>query len=114
MNEYVPMAGPLPGVQYEPSSGTEGMCFHEAWCCNCKHDKEMNGTCFQENRDPTDDDYCPILSASFRGEAVEWRDLGERDVCLAFAPMDAPTPRCAHTLELPFPEPVIAASGPFA
>jgi hypothetical protein len=99
MSDYVPMAGPLPGVRYEPSSGTEGMCFHEDWCCECALDNEMNGTCFDENRDPTDDDYCPILSASFRGEAVEWRDLGERVVCLAFTRKGA-VARCEHTLDL--------------
>ncbi len=102
MSEYVPMAGPLPGVRYMPSNGTEGMCFQEEWCCNCERDKEMNGTCHEEGRDADDDDYCPILSASYRDEAVEWRDLGERLVCLAFTPKESEPPpaRCEFTRDL--------------
>jgi hypothetical protein len=103
MAEYVPMVGPLPGQQYEPSNGTEGSYFIESWCSNCARDKEMNGTCHAEGRDPGDDDWCEILSASFRGEAVEWRELDSGEcTCLAFveAGSEPPPPRCAHTKDM--------------
>jgi hypothetical protein len=92
------------GERYEPSNGTEGACFHEAWCCNCERDKEMNGTCYQEGRDAGDGDWCEILGASFRGEAKEWifDDKGMPS-CTAFVLLGTqePTPRCPHTMELP-------------
>jgi hypothetical protein len=104
MADYVPMAGPLPGERYMPSNGTEGMCFQEAWCCECAKDNEMNGSCHEEGRDATDEDYCPILNASYRDEAEEWRELPDgRTVCIAFqkrAPSNDALPRCEHTQEL--------------
>lgn len=92
-----------PGEQYTPSNGDEGHAFISEWCGRCERDKEVNGTCLAEGRDPGDDDWCPIVGASFRGEAVEWRRLESGETkCMAFVPMGQPipTPRCEHTQEL--------------
>ncbi len=40
------------GQQYQPSNGSEGEYFHEKWCARCARDKDMNGTCYAEGRDP--------------------------------------------------------------
>lgn len=83
MADYVPMQGKLPGIQYDPSNGEEAECFLEEWCANCARDRAM-----REGVDPDDCDeneLCGILAASFRGAAVEWRELkNNRTVCLAF------------------------------
>jgi hypothetical protein len=101
MSDYVPMKGPLPGRQYEPSNGTEGGCFLDAWCSNCARDKAMReGTDLDEC---DDDEKCEIIAASYRGEAVEWRELDNGDtVCLAFieAGTEPPAPRCEHTADM--------------
>jgi hypothetical protein len=78
----------MPGIQFIPSNGTEGDLFLQDWCARCDSDKELNGTVFAEGRESTTEDFCPIVANSFRGEAVEWRELpyGER-LCTAFVPM---------------------------
>jgi hypothetical protein len=101
--DYIPTPGPLEGERWEPSNGTEGACFHEAWCCNCERDKDMNGTCQAEGRDAGDDDWCPSLGASYRGEAVEWREMPTGEVkCIAFVPVgqQVPLAPCEHTQDL--------------
>jgi hypothetical protein len=101
MNDYVPMTGPLPGSRYMPSNGTEGMVFLDAWCSRCERDKELNGT--KDAGDCGDGDWCPIVAASYRDEAVEWREMEDGSTkCLAFVPIGqaVPAPRCEHTLEL--------------
>ena len=101
MSDYTPTPGVLPGEQYTPSNGTDGACFHGAWCERCARDAEMNGT--KPQADCTDDDWCPILGASFRGEAVEWRELPSGEcVCIAFVPAGEriPEPRCTRTPDL--------------
>lgn len=98
---YTPTPGPLPGEQYCPSNGTDGACFHEEFCCRCARDK-----CMSEGKDfdaCTEDEVCQILGASFRGEAVEWRELDDGSVtCIAFVPVGEriPGPRCAKTADL--------------
>jgi hypothetical protein len=102
MSEYIPTPGPHEGQQYEPSNGTEGECFIEYWCSRCERDKEMNGTCYEEEREAGDDDWCPILNASYRGEAVEWRELADgRTQCIAFvAKGSKDLARCEHTTDM--------------
>lgn len=103
MSDYVPMTGPLPGRQYVPSNGTEGACFQEGWCCRCASDKALNGTAHREGREPDESDWCPIVAASYRGEAVEWRELDSGETtCLAFVEQGAepPPPRCQQTTDL--------------
>lgn len=101
MADYVPMKGPLPGVQWKPSNGTVGQSFLCDWCGTCARDKSMREG---EPLDECDDnEVCPIIAASFRGEAVEWRDLGEAgQVCLAYveAGKPIPEPRCELTADL--------------
>ena len=93
MIDYIPMEGPFPGERYIPSNGTEGEIFQQDWCYRCERDKELNGTCEKENRDPGDDDWCQILNASFRDETVEWRELEDGTTkCMGFVPMGEPIP----------------------
>lgn len=95
---------PRAGEHYEPSNGTEGLCFHEAWCSICERDKVMNGDATDEDADRDPSLYCEILGASFRGEAKEWQyDKNGQPCCIAFVPKGErfPTPRCPHTAELP-------------
>ena len=99
--DYVPMTGPLTGERYMPSNGTEGLGFLNDWCSRCERDKELN--CTKDNEDCGDDDWCPILAASYRDEAVEWRELEDGSTkCMAFVPMGhaIPPPRCEQTREL--------------
>jgi hypothetical protein len=100
--EYIPTPGPHEGEQWEPSNGTIGESFIRAWCAECARDKVMNGEATQEQADADDSLYCQILGASFRGEAVEWREVGDEVKCIAFVPkgQPIPAPRCQHTAEL--------------
>lgn len=101
MSEYAPMKGPLPGKQYVPSNGTEGACFLEGWCAQCARDRAMREGVELEECD--DNERCEIIAASFRGEAVEWREMEDGNtVCLAYVPagQQVPPPRCQHTADL--------------
>lgn len=86
---------------YTPSNGSEAMFFIDQWCSRCARDKAMReGADFDEC---DDNELCEIIAASFRGEAVEWRELENGDVtCVAYVRHgDAiPDPRCAHTLDM--------------
>jgi len=98
---YIPTPGPHPGEQYVPSNGTEGYSFIAAWCCNCAKDKPSSEGVDFDDCDPSET--CEILAASFRGEAVEWRELEDGTCkCIAFVPKGQviPAERCPHTLEL--------------
>lgn len=99
MRDYVPMKGPLKGEQYVPSNGTDGYAFIESWCTQCGRDKPCSeGKNFDEC---ADDEVCEILAASFRGEAVEWRQLEDGSVtCLGFTIEEPGTPRCANTVDM--------------
>lgn len=101
MSNYIPTLGPHEGEQYVPSNGTEGGCFIEDWCCECARDKAMSeGVEFDEC---DDNEKCEILAASFRGEAVEWRELADGTTkCIAFVPKGQaiPAPRCEHTVDM--------------
>jgi hypothetical protein len=89
--------------QYRPSNGTEGAAFHERWCCHCELDKEMNGTCAAEARDPGDDDWCEILGRSFRTDEPlpEWIVGADGPKCTKWIPMGtAEVARCDHTADM--------------
>lgn len=104
MGEYVPMTGPLPGERYMPSSGTEGYAFIDCWCTHCARDKAMREGVDIDECD--DDEKCEILAASFRDEAVEWRELESGEcICVAFVEAGTvpPVPRCEHTVDM-FPQ----------
>ena len=77
-NEPVEKAG-LPGEQYTPSNSDEGYAFLGDWCANCQRDKAMREGCDFDECD--DNEKCDIIAASFRGEAVEWRDTGTGLIC---------------------------------
>lgn len=101
MSEYVPMAGPHPGERYMPSNGTDGQCFIEEWCCNCQRDRSLRDGVELDECD--DDEKCEIVAASFRDEAVEWRELEDgRCICVAFVPagQSIPVPRCENTADM--------------
>jgi hypothetical protein len=89
---------------YRPSNGTEGYAFQEEWCANCDRDKEMNGTAYREGREVNDDDYCEILSRSFRTDEPlpEWMYGSDgKPCCTQFVRMgEAHAPRCEHTADM--------------
>lgn len=39
--EYVPMQGPLPGKQWQPSNASSGEALLSDWCGSCARDKAM-------------------------------------------------------------------------
>lgn len=91
----------LPGEQWTPSNATVGYSFLEDWCMKCLRDRAMREGIDVDECD--DQDRCEILGASFRGEAVEWREMPDGEVkCIAFVPSGdpLPTPRCRHTADL--------------
>ena len=98
---YIPTPGPLPGRQWIPSNGTEGYGFLDAACTQCARDKSMReGADFDEC---DDNELCEIIAASFRGEAVEWRELDNGELtCVAFVPAGQaiPSPRCQNTVDM--------------
>jgi hypothetical protein len=100
---YVPTPGPLEGEQFIPSNGDQGYSFIEEWCSNCQRDKALREGVDLDECD--DNEKCEIVAASFRGEAVEWRELANgKTKCIAFVPAGQiiPAERCPHTAELPF------------
>lgn len=100
-DSYIPMRGPHPGEQWAPSNGTEGHAFIEQWCGTCARDKAAREGADIDECD--DNEVCQILGASFRGEAVEWRELPDgRCICVAHVPAGAPIPppRCEHTEDM--------------
>lgn len=89
--EYIPTPGPLPGEQWIPSNGTVGYSFLENECGNCARDKSMREGAPLDECD--DNECCPIIAASFRGEAVEWRSMPDGEVkCIKFVPVGQPIP----------------------
>lgn len=98
---YVPTPGPLPGAQYVPSNGTEGHNFLENFCSNCARDRSIREGVHVDECD--DSELCPIIGASFRGEAVEWRELETGECfCTAFveAGQEVAAPRCSFTIDM--------------
>ena len=95
-----PMGKPgLPGEQYKPSNSDEGYAFLGYWCANCQRDKAMRDGCDFDECD--DNEKCEIIAASFRGEAVEWRDTGTGLICTAFVPAGEKVPeRCPLTVDM--------------
>lgn len=98
--DFAATTAQLAGKQWEPSNGTEGEIFWAEWCSRCARDKVMNGTVWEV--DAGDDDYCPILSASFRGEATQWvYGADGQPTCTQFIPIGQPLAyRCEHTPDM--------------
>lgn len=105
MPDYVPTPGPLPGRQWIPSNGSEGASFLESFCSCCARDAAMREG--KELEECDDNEVCPIIAASFRDEAVEWRQDDDGAVyCLAYVRVGTPipAPRCPNTGDM-FEEP---------
>ena len=87
--------------QWIPSNGTEGQQFINDWCGNCARDAVCNGTKSAYD-DVPDSELCPILAASFRGEAKEWIEHDDgRTECTAFVPVgDVAPQRCIATQDM--------------
>lgn len=86
--------------QYIPSNATEGHGFIGQWCENCARDAVCNGS--KSFDDCDDSELCPILAASFRGEAKEWieHDDGSTE-CTAFVQIgDAVPQRDDRTIDM--------------
>lgn len=91
----------LPGVQWTPSNHDQGYGFLDDNCRHCARDKAMSTGADYEDCD--DNELCPIIAKSFRGEALEWREMPDGEIkCIAFVPagQPIPPPRCEHTREL--------------
>lgn len=98
---YVPTPGPLPGEQWTPSNSDQGYGFIEDWCGKCQRDRSAREGVDLDECD--DNEKCEILGASFRGEAVEWRELEDgQTVCIQFvqAGDPVPAPRCEATTDM--------------
>jgi len=89
---------------YMPSNGTEGLIFHEEFCCLCERDKVMNGSASLQEADNDPSLFCDVLASSYReNEIPEWRlDDNDFPFCTVFVPVGdpIPTPRCSRTLDL--------------
>lgn len=97
---YKPTQEPMPGKQWAPSNGSDGYEFIMDWCSNCARDKAMReGADFDEC---DDNEKCEIIAASFRGEAVEWREMPDGETkCIAFVQAGNPIPeRDEHTMDM--------------
>lgn len=84
------------GQKYQPSNGTEGECFHAAWCCECARDLAMSEGMPIEECD--DNQKCDILGRSFLGidhpqYPTEWQyGKDGQPCCTAFVPAGQPIP----------------------
>lgn len=90
-----------PGEQWIPSNSDAGYGFLEHECGRCARDKSMREGVPIEECD--DNERCDIIAASFRGEAVEWRQMPDGEIkCIAFVPAGAriPEPPCEHTADM--------------
>lgn len=96
------------GRPYQPSNGTEGEFFFEAWCRGCARDRAMREG--DDVNECDDDEVCNLIARSMAfkpGDAeypAEWQyDKTGQPCCTAFVPAGEPipTPPCAHTMALP-------------
>lgn len=95
------------GQKYQPSNGTEGFIFMEAWCAECQRDKAMReGADFDEC---DDDERCDIIGDTMAYDVddpeypSEWQfGTDGQPRCTAFveAGQPIPEPRCTKTLDL--------------
>jgi hypothetical protein len=92
---------------YQPSNGTEGECFFNAWCCQCARDVSMNSGKPIDECD--DNEKCALITNSMAfnpGDAEypqEWQyDKDGVPCCTAFVPVGQPIPkpRCERTLDM--------------
>ena len=93
--------------RYRPSNGTEGECFHGAWCNNCARDALLNGS--KELEECDDGDLCEIVARAMTHSEddpnypEEWTyDESGNPCCTAFVPIGEPLPtgRCVKTKDI--------------
>jgi hypothetical protein len=89
---------------YRPGSGTEGMCFYDAWCMKCKRDAHMNSGKEWEKCEPHE--ICSIIADTLAYDIKhpkypkEWIwDQDGTPRCLAFEPIGKPE-RCQNTVDM--------------
>lgn len=99
MKDCLDLESHLPGKQWVPSNGSEGHDFIESWCMRCERDRAFRECVPVEECD--DDELCRILSASFIGKAVEWRELPDGSLtCVGFSEAQGFAVRCEYTADL--------------
>ena len=93
----------MAGKPYRPGSGTEGVCFDQAWCEHCTRDAEYRNN--QDNVDPAKG--CQIIAGTFAFEITdpkypkEWvYDKDGRPCCTAFTTDQKKPVRCGKTLDM--------------
>ena len=88
----------LPGIQWVPSNSDQGYGFLGATCSTCTRDKAFREGVEIDECD--DSEKCEIIAASFRGEAIQWRELEDGQViCTSYVEHGKPVPpeRCPNT-----------------
>ena len=68
--------------QYQPSNGTEGAMFMNAWCRRCQRDKAMREGAPFYDRD--DNEFCEIIESGLIGLVKEWIEDDSGPRCTAF------------------------------
>ena len=88
------------GIQYIPSNEDAGDEFMDTWCRNCARDRAMRDG--DDVEDCDDEELCDIIEASYRGKAVEWRELTDgTKICTAYVEAGKPIPpRCEKTVDM--------------
>lgn len=96
------------GQPYQPSNGTEGEFFFEAWCRGCARDRAMREG--EDINDCDDNEVCDLIARSMASKPgdpeypVEWQyNKKGQPCCTAFVPAGEPIPAspCRHTMALP-------------
>ncbi|CAG9169903.1 hypothetical protein [Cupriavidus pinatubonensis] len=95
------------GQKYQPSNGTEGECFFDAWCRQCARDRSMREG---DNVDDCDDnERCDIIANTMACSPEdeeypkEWTyDKNGQPCCTAFVPagQPIPAPRDVYTIDM--------------
>lgn len=95
------------GQKYQPSNGTEGMIFIDAWCSECQRDKALREGIDISECD--DDELCEIVAKTMTYDIndkeypSEWQFGSDgQPRCTAFieAGQPIPEPRCTKTLDM--------------
>jgi hypothetical protein len=102
---YAAMLVDRAGQKYQPSNGSEGEIFFDAWCCGCARDLAMSQGKPIEECD--DSQKCDILGRSFLKidhpeYPTEWQyGKDGQPCCTAFVPVGQPIPyKDEHTADL--------------
>ena len=103
-----------PGEKYQPSNGTEGECFFDAWCRQCARDRSMREGEPIEECD--DNERCDIIDRSmyFGMDSPEYPPEwvygpDGQPSCTAFVPAGEPIPppKDDRTIDMFGPDPLL-------